>query len=96
MQLLLDANSGVIDSLLVPGLIAAGVLDGNNLVTATTLTKIPIPIDDARKQTLTNTKKIKVRAAFTTPHILKCINCTTPIVSTLNLVATVNIIFDSL
>jgi len=65
--LLLDANGSVIDSLLVPGLIAAGVLDGNNWVTATTLTKIPIPIDDNRKQTLTNTKKIKVRAAFTTP-----------------------------
>mgnify|MGYP007068840746 CR=1 FL=1 len=30
--LLLDANGSVIDSLLVPGLIAAGVLDGNNWV----------------------------------------------------------------
>ncbi|MBP6427761.1 MAG: hypothetical protein KA430_09255 [Bacteroidia bacterium] len=66
--LLLDENNNVIDSLLVPGLIASGQLDINNLVTSSTQTKIPIPIDDNRKQKLTNTKRIKVRAAFTTPN----------------------------
>jgi hypothetical protein len=66
--LLLDENNIVIDSLLVPGLIASGQLDINNLVTSSTQTKIPIPIDDNRKQKLTNTKRIKVRAAFTTPN----------------------------
>ncbi len=65
--LLLDVNNTVIDSLLVPGLIAAGQLDVNNLVSASTLTKIPIPINENRKQNLTLTKKIKIRAALTTP-----------------------------
>ncbi|MFZ7146072.1 MAG: hypothetical protein ACO1G6_12095 [Bacteroidota bacterium] len=65
--LLLDENNIVIDSLLVPGLIAAGQLDNNNLVIASTETKIPIFIDENRKQKLNLTKRIKVRSAFTTP-----------------------------
>ena len=66
--LLLNENNVVIDSLLVPGLISSAQIDVNNRVSASTLTKIPIPIDDIRKQKLTQTKRIKVRAAFTTPN----------------------------
>jgi hypothetical protein len=66
--LLLDENNLVIDSLLVPGLILSAQINSSNLVSASTLTKIQIPIDEIRKQKLTQTKRIKVRAAFTTPN----------------------------
>jgi len=66
--LLLNENGNVIDSLLVPGLIESGLVDINHLVYASTITKIPIPINEERKQNLAVTKKIKVRAAFSTPN----------------------------
>lgn len=67
-MILLDENNSTIDSLLVPGLIAAGQLDMNNRVSNSTLTKLTIPIDDSRKENLKRTKRIKVRAAFSTPN----------------------------
>lgn len=65
---LLDETGSTIDNLLVPGLIGSAQTNINNLVSASTLTKLKVPTTESRKEKLKATKQIRIRAAFTTPN----------------------------
>lgn len=65
---LIDANNVVIDNILVPGLIASAQVNGSNIVTQTTTTKIAIPIDANRKSKLTSATRIGIRAKLDSPN----------------------------
>ena len=64
---LIDENNTVTDSILVPSLILSGAVGANLLVSQSTTTEIPIPIDAIRKSKILNTKRIGIRATFNSP-----------------------------
>ncbi|MBL0104032.1 MAG: hypothetical protein IPP51_09945 [Bacteroidetes bacterium] len=66
--LLVNEQNQVIDSLFSPDLIRAASVDANYIVTSSTETRIPIPVNESRKQHLQVVKKICIKASFTTPN----------------------------
>lgn len=64
---LIDENNIVTDSILVSDLIVSGTIGANLLVSQSTTTKIPIPIDAIRKSKILATKRIAIRATFNSP-----------------------------
>lgn len=64
---LIDENNIVSDSILVSDLIVSGTIGANLLVSQSTTTKIPIPIDAIRKSKILATKRIAIRATFNSP-----------------------------
>ena len=65
--ILLDEHNLFLDSIPVPSLIAAANTDANFKVIEPKRTKIPIYVDEARKQRILKGNKISIHASFSTP-----------------------------
>jgi len=64
---LLDEHDQFVDSIPVSGYIAAAPVDVNFKVISPKRTKIPVYVDQARKQRILGAKEISLRVSFTTP-----------------------------
>lgn len=64
---LLDSMGTVTDSLLLPDFIARAQTDANYKVTVPVMTRLPIPVDEVRKQRILSTRRMAIRARFSTP-----------------------------
>ena len=65
--LVLDENNMLLDSIFVPGVIAAADVDASYHVIAPKRTRIPMYVDETKKQRILQGKNLSILANFTTP-----------------------------
>jgi len=63
----LDENRTVTDSILIPGTISRANIDAQYKVTSSVITRIEIPVDEARKEHIRNSKFMGIRTKLNTP-----------------------------
>lgn len=69
----LDENKNVTDSILIPGNISRANVDAQYKVTSPVITRIEIPVDEARKDHIRNSKFMGIRTKFNTPDYAQLI-----------------------